>query len=137
MSISLLSTLSAVYPITATLLFVVMCYASSHTFHVIQREIKRVNQSALVTDRDLKLLLLTYKRIHILACGTVDAINDCFGTSLLLSTAFFSVSIINSSFYLFGYNKNMTPADIAFPLVNVLHLTIMCFSAHHVRNKVH
>ena len=137
MCITLLLTLSTIYPISASLLFVVLCYASSHTFQFIQTEIKRFNESMLVKNRYQKLLLLTsMKNLHILACDTVDAINYSLGSALLLSTVSLFLSIINSSFFFFGRNKFNSLPDIIFTFVDIIHLTSISCVSDHLQNKV-
>ena len=128
---SLLSALSTIYPMTTLFLFVLLCYASSFTFQFIQTEMKR--RQSPVNDHEM---LLMYKRLHIISCGTVDAVNNCFGFTLLLSTAFFFLTTINVTFYIFGRDNAITTPDIIFGSTALFHLSILCFSADYVRNKV-
>ena len=99
---------------------------------------KRISPFGLVKDRktELKLLLRTCKRQHILACDTVDTINSCLGSTLLLSTAFFFVAITNYIFYIFCSYGTITIQDVLFEAANLIHLTIVCFAADHVRYQV-
>ena len=135
--ISVMSTVSIIYPLTAIVVFVIHCYVSSLLFESVQSEIHR-NQILLMSgrDQDVRHLMSTFKQRHILACGTVDGINHCFGWILLLSTTFFFVSVINSSFYLFGLDNIISVPDVAFTTFTVTHLICVCFTADRVQIKV-
>ena len=99
-------------------------------------EIKRFNQLVLIKDRDRKLLLLTTKRLHILACNTVEAINYCLGPALLLSTISLYLSIINSTFYFFGRDKLDSLSDFMYTIVDIINLTLISCVSDHIQNKV-
>ncbi|KAI9562831.1 hypothetical protein GHT06_010286 [Daphnia sinensis] len=133
--VTFISTLSAIYPMTALLLFVVHCYASSLAFELIQMEIERREVQLFNSQHeDVGLFVFAVKQRYFLACDTVDNINYSFGWILLLSTTFYFVAIINSSFYLFGMEVK-TATDIAFLLFALVHLILMCSIADHVSNK--
>lgn len=132
-----MATISIVYPLTALVLFLTHCYASSLAFESIQTEVKR-NEIQLMNGReqDSSQLILAFKERHILANETVDGINDSFGCYLLLATTSYFVAIINSSFYLFGLDNHITLPDIIFSLFVLFNLTVTCFTADTIQNKV-
>lgn len=132
-----MSTISAVYPLTGLLLFTIHCYASSLAFESIHTDVKR-NEIQLMNGRnqDVSRLILLLKEKHILACDTVDGINDSFGWQLLLSMTFYFVSIINSSFYVFGLDNHITVLDVTFFLFVLVNLTVTCVAADCIQNKV-
>ncbi|KAI9562832.1 hypothetical protein GHT06_010287 [Daphnia sinensis] len=135
--ISFMATISIIYPLTALVLFFTHCYASSLAFESIQTEVKR-NEIQLMNGReqDVSQLIFLFKERHILANETVDGINDSFGCYLLLATTSYFVSIINSTFYLFGLDNRISLPDIIFTLFVLFNLTVTCFAADSIQNKM-
>lgn len=134
MFITVMSTLSVLYPTSAIIVFAVHCYASSLALQLIQEQIQRCEIDELTNGRDLCLFVLNLRRKFVAVCDSVDAINHCFGWMLLLSTVFIFVAVINSSFYLF--TLEISPSDIAFLSFSLIHATNMCFAADLIRCKV-
>lgn len=135
--IKMTAVLSITYPLTTIVVFVVHCYASSLAFEGIQKEIKRY-EIELINDRnhDVSLLLSVFKQKHIIACDTVDSINDTFGWMLLFSMTFFFVVVINASCAVFGRPDHTTVADISFLAFALVHLPLICFAADQIFSKV-
>lgn len=137
-AISLMSTAVQIYPITAIVLCNITCYISAEIFDSIHNELnsvcKSTNTETVQTINYFQLKMLT--RRYLLGCDTVDAINDCFGWTLLSSSCFIFVALINQSFNVFAVNERITPVAISFLVSNVITLILVCFPANRIQSKV-
>lgn len=139
--ISALSTICVLYPMTALLVFIILSYASTLNFLLIQLEIKRsviqLNNEEDQLNATKRLLII--KHSHFISCETVEFINKISGSTLFLSTLCFWVSVINSSFCTFNPVNiaalSLTP-DLLFLLFAIFNLTWICFTADQLKNKV-
>jgi hypothetical protein len=132
---SLVSVFSQVYPITAIVLFSVVCYASSNAHQSIRMDLNLLNNTT--TDGNYYNRLSTLKRRHALVCETVDHINHCFGFFMGISLSFHFVTMITASFYLFGTDKEPgSVLDIGFACSQIFNLSLICYPADLIRLKV-
>jgi len=136
--ISLMSTAIQIYPITAIVLCNIICYVSAEIFDSIHNELNSVNESintkTVQTIHHSRLKMLA--RRYLLGCDTVDAINCCFGWTLLSSSCFIFVALINQSFNVFAVIEQITLVAVSFLLFNVITLILVCFPAHRIQSKV-
>ena len=136
--ISLMSTAIQIYPITAIVLCNIICYVSAEIFDSIHNELNSLNESTntktVQTIHHSRLKML--ERRYLLGCDTVDAINDCFGWTLLSSSSFIFVALINQSFNVFAVIEQITLVAVSFLLSNVITLILVCFPAHRIQSKV-
>ena len=127
-----------IYPVTALVLFIHFCYLLCVPFQFIQNEIGHYRRE-LINGQDenlVRCLLIMYKQNHVLACETVESINDCFGGLLTLASGSFVIATTNSVFYTFGMDNYLTLADVVFVIFPLVHLTLMCHSADRISVKV-
>ena len=120
-------TLPSVYPTTTLVLFGISSYITSNIFYSLKQDLKTINISSAQ--------LRSWKHRHILATQLVNCLNNCFGWTLLISTCYLLLAIINSSFYFFG-DLDSDPLEIVFAMMNIFHLSIMTFSSDNIRKQV-
>ena len=134
--ISFMSTASQIYPMTAIVLYNVICYASMELFNSIHNEMKRIDEptNALHVIHFSRLKMLTDR--HLLSCDTVDAIYACFGWTLLLSTCFVLIAMVGHSFRVLAVLQKITLIAVSFSLYNIILLILICFPTHRIKSKV-
>lgn len=136
--ISLMSTAVQIYPITAIVLCNIICYVSAELFDSIHNELGSVNESTntktVHTINYSRLKILT--RRYLLGCDIVDAINDCFGWTLLSTSCFIFIALINQSFNVFAVVERITLVAVSFTFTNIITLALVCFPAHRIQSKV-
>lgn len=124
--VNTLEILMIVHLSTSLILFVFFGQVSSSIFQSIQMQISPVCNS---------IALQKAKRSYIIACETVDALNNCFGWICLATIQFSFVGLINISFYLFGSN-NLVLTDLAIFFTYLIILVTICWTADGVRHQV-
>lgn len=92
-----MSIISQIYPIAALVLFVVVSYASSKDYSLIEKNLNLLRKQK--TDEHYFRRLLALKGYHALACESTDHINNCFGCIMIVSIPFHFVAIITTSFF--------------------------------------
>lgn len=152
-AVSVTMIFSSIYPVTVLVLFAITGRCCTELFKSIRREILRDeegywrNQSVSLDARSLPTInsnelefvdiIRGLKLRYAMACETVECINDCFGPSLLLTTTYLVVDIVNISFYMFGEFDGIEFADIFFGGTSLLHLTLICVVADWIANQVY
>lgn len=143
--VNVVSTFFIIYPLTNLLLFAILSYASSSSFHFIQMEIMKYRRVHIAKNLEYqsnkkdKDLLETFKYRHSLVCDTIDVINYSLGWTLLLSVPFSFMAIISCCFSVFAKKNVMeidSLLDIMFLVYSAAQLTFICFSADRIRTKV-
>lgn len=121
--------------LTAVVLFVVVCYASSIAYQSILWDLNILKNQPM--DKEHYDHLSSLKRHHMLVCETIDHINDCFGWILGISLLFHFVSIITTSFYLFGNERKPTTLlEQSFFISQILHTLLICYAPDMIHGKV-
>ncbi|KAI9562853.1 hypothetical protein GHT06_010308 [Daphnia sinensis] len=131
------SALSQVHPITAVLLFVVVSYASSNAYQTILWDLAALKNQPMNKQHYDRLTSL--KRYHVLVCETIDHINNCFGWILGISLLFHFVSIVTTSFYLFGNERErgtlLEYMELSFFISQILHVLLICYPPDLIQEK--
>lgn len=143
--VNVVSTFFIIYPLTNLLLFAILSYASSSSFHFIQMEIMKyrgvhiANNLEYQSNKKDKDLLETFKYRHSLVCDTIDVINYLLGWTLLFSVPFSFTTIIGCCFSVFAKENVMeidSLLDFMFLVYSAAQLNLICFSADRIRTKV-
>lgn len=116
----------------AIVLFAVTSYASAAIFNSIDKEIEASEDVIYVNYSPLNI----WKRRHLLACDTVDAINDCFGWIIFFFIPFLYLSFISETFNILNLRIKITPSEVSFVLSSVIQLSLICFPSHELQVKV-
>ncbi len=124
-----------IYPSWTFIMFAIVSYASSTIFKSITLQLKCLNHQSTNDLRNVNLSHL--KRFYVLACGTVDCIQDCFGWSLLLIIPYHFVAIINAAFYMFGQTEEIVAtSEILFFMFYLINLFIITSAADSIHIQV-
>jgi hypothetical protein len=116
-------------------MFAVFSYASSIAYQSIRLDLNLLKNKA--TEGCHHKLLLALKRRHVFISEMVDHINLCFGFILGITLPFHFVSIVTASFYLFGNEKEpATAMEICFGVAQICNLSLICYPADLIRDKV-
>ena len=110
------SELMYIYPYASLVLYAVVTYASASICNLTNNQMRRLkDQNEKISHRECSNHLEKWKQRQELLNQTVEAINNCFGWTLLLTTYCFSISIVSTSFFIFT-------AVIGQPLSQVLNM---------------
>ena len=122
-----------IYHTTVLVLFSLTSYATASVFNKIHKEIESSPIRVSCVNFDC---LIKWKHFHLLTCDTVDAINNCFGWSLCLSTPFLFIAIINEAFYIFGERVEMNLYEISFLLTYAIQISLICIPPYELHRQV-
>ena len=129
--------LTQIYSMTALVLFSITCYATISALNYIHNQLELCNE---IADNFLNLKhLQQLKNVYCLACDSVNAISDCFGWNLLLSTLFLFTAFINQTFEIFLYylkTNTFTLIGFTFGFSYLIQLSLICIPIHTVQSKV-
>ena len=91
-----------IYPLSSLVLYAVITYASAEISSLKNEEIRRLkDKKEKISQLECENYLQTWKVQQELVNQTVELINDCFGSTLLIATYSLSTSIVNTTFYIF------------------------------------
>lgn len=128
--IGYLVVLGQIYPMSVMVLFCLASYTSASLFTATQEQIIRLNYRV---PRSMERLA-SIKERHALVCEATACLTDCFGWSLLLTTTFLFLTIINSFFYFFGEmnDDRVMMIDVLCGTTGLIHLLILSIAAHYI-----
>ena len=130
--IHMTGTAAQIYHTTALVLFAISSYATASILNSIHKEIESSEGITFVNCDPLE----NWKLRHLLACDTADAINDCFGWTLLLSTKFILIAIINESYYVLGDQIETNSYEISYIFTYAIQICLICFPPHELHIQV-
>ena len=129
--------LTQIYSMTALVLFGVTCYATISALNYIHHQLELCNE---IPNHFLNLKhLQQLKNVYCLVCDSVNAISNCFGWNLLLSTLFLFTALINQTFEICLYylsTKTFTLVGFTFEFSYLIQLSLICIPIHTVQSKV-
>ncbi len=130
-----LTIISQFYPVAALVLFVIVSYASSTGYRLIQTNLQWLSEQR--RDEQYYSRLLNLKKYHAFVCETIEHVNDCFGWIFVFSIPFHFVVIITTSFFIFGRETEpITIMETTLLVVHAFHLSVVCYAADMVCDQV-
>lgn len=130
--INVTGAVSQIYHTTALVLFAISSYATASIFNSIHKEMELHER----ISSDNCNLLEKWKRRHLLTSDTADAINECFGWTLLLSTIFVVIAIISETYYVFGDQIEVNMYEISYIFTYVIQICLICLPPHELHIQV-
>jgi len=132
---------SKLYLNLSLVLFGVCCYAAASSLNSIEEEMIRFHRIKIMSPLFASHCLRKWKRSHALICDTIDAIDDCFGPTLFLSVTCILIQLIDGFFHqfmdCFCFSFDIVTVGNIYALVElILLVSLVCFSAKHLRCKV-
>lgn len=127
-----MGTATQIYPMTALVLFAVITYTAACIVNSIDQQMEASEDVVYVNCNPLEI----WKRRHLLGCEAVEAINNCFGWTLFLSTSFLIISFLSETFYILNLQIQVTLLEISYVLTYVIQLALICCPSHDLQIKV-
>ena len=131
-----------IYPCTSLVLYAVLTYASASICNLTIQQMSRLkDKKEEISDRECLNHLQTWKVRQELLNQTVEAINDCFGFTLLIASYSLSISIVNTTFYIFcgfmdDYSNSQMFPYFSFITNFCLILALISFPADYLASAV-
>ena len=132
MLISFTGTASQIYPMSAIVLFAVITYAAASIINSIDQQMEASDELTYVNCNPLGI----WKLRHLLFCNAVEAINNCFGWTLFLSTCFLIISFLSETFYILNLEIQTTLLEISYASTYVIQLALISCPSHELQVKV-
>jgi hypothetical protein len=141
------------YALSGLLLFTLIGWTVAMGFRSFGQEL--ISKSLLTNTRDnddasldgFHLMIIKWKKLHILLIDTVDGINDCFGPVLLIWVSYIFVGFIASLFYIADevyFNSTLSYSSWAMLIISsvqvaqhILHFLIITGVPNYIRREVH
>lgn len=133
MLVYLLMNFGLIYQSVVLLLYALSCLTVSYLYISMKQEFQiwRNQPKNLRSASKLRKI----KTHHMVACEAIEAINHCFGLSLIFNSTFLVVGSITYVFYVVGHNLNIFN-HTTFLTYNLTQTIILCFPSENIRNKV-
>lgn len=132
MLISLTGTAIQIYPMSALVLFAVTTFTAVSTIKSIDQKMEESEGVTFINYNPFEI----WKHCHLLFCNAVEAINNCFGWTLFLSTSFLIISFLSETFYILNLEIQITVLEMSYVLTYVIQLALISCPSHELEIKV-